>query len=467
MEEKFRVSEGEIRLDAPAKFKAIRTDDGRLHCEGAFARDGILEYRKADGTVIRELRRPDVNGDPKTLETFKFLPMTVEHPPTGLLNSKTYKSFAVGMSDSTVKYDSDFGGIVGNCSLFDADAIGFVDRGEKVQLSAGYTCDIKPGKGMWNGQSYDQEQINVKANHLALTSKGRAGADVGLRMDSADCDAGIGMAITGKTHIEKDSRRMAKVRLDNQEYDSIPEMFASAVGVKLQELDDKTHRLDAITSEYDNLLSLTKSLQSDMELLQGRLDGYEIVVDNADLVLSDLGYERTDDGIYEKVDDDEDNDEDVDVEEGETDDDEGVEEYSGEDDDEYYEEGEHMDSVTDRFRAWDEAESILPGIIDEYFDEDMTADDVRRLVVNYVEPELNPASRSDSYVAGVYASYLDEIDEDDDDGDRHDSLNSLISSQGGYHNAGGADDGLMPWEAEIMKNYRAPLTMSKSIGRNQ
>ena len=496
MGEEFRVSRGEVRLDAPAKFKAVRTDDGRLHCEGAFARDGILEYRRADGTVVRELRRPEVNGDPRTLETFKFLPMTVEHPPTGLLNSKTYKSFAVGMSDSSVKYDSEFGGIVGNCSLFDADAIGYVDRGEKVQLSAGYTCDIKPGKGVWNGQPYDQEQINVKANHLALTAKGRAGADVGLRMDSADSDAGIGIAIGGENSIEKDSLRMAKVRLDSVEYDAIPEAFASAIGVKLRELEDRARRLDALESKEQTSAQEVQRLRESLDLLQGRLDGYEVVVGNADLVLSNLGYERNDDGIYEEIEDyndeyyndeyyddedeeyydDDDDDEYYDDEDEEyyDDDDDDYyddddDDYYDDDDDDFFEDEEHMDSVDDRMEAWGEAEELLPGIMEAHYDPELTANDIRRIVVNYVDPDLHAGARTDSYIDGAYAGIVDSYYEDDDDGGgdyRYDSLNSLISSQGGYHNAGGADDGLMPWEAEMMDNFRSPLTMSKNLGRN-
>jgi hypothetical protein len=332
------------RLDSPTKFKVTRTDDGRMHCEGAFAKDGILEYRNPNGQVIRELRRPEVNADPKTLESFKFLPMTIEHPPLGLLNSQSYKSHAIGMTDSSARYDSEFGGILGLLSIFDGEAIQMVDSKQKVELSAGYTCDISNKPGVWNGQPYDREQINVRANHLALTSKGRAGQEVCLRMDSADIKAGIGIALDESNEINKFSfkgeKRMAAVRCDGVEYDNIPEVFASVMGQKLTQLDELKHRLDALDNNNSTLLQKLEDIESERDQYQGRCDGYEIIVDNADTLLEKLGYERNLEGEYlpnNSVRNDSKDEEDCEDEYEDEDDEISDDEDEYEDDDEDYE----------------------------------------------------------------------------------------------------------------------------------
>lgn len=502
----------EIRLDAPTKFRVIRTDDGRLHCEGSFCRDGVLEYRQPDGSIVHELRRPETNADQATVESFKFLPLVIEHPHVGLLNSESYKDYTVGMTDSSAYYNKAEGVIKGLVSFFDAKAIALIDSREKEQLSAGYTCDIKQGAGVWNGQHYDREQINVRANHLALTSRGRAGEDARLRLDSA---AGIGQAVAGqavagqvvenpsnpnKTNDNGDNeQRMAIIRCDGVEYSGIPEVFASISSARFRELKELKERHDSLVTRFDATIRENRKLEAAQENYQFRLDNLEIIVENADNVLGELGYYRNDMGQYVRVDGGkkkmmphapeeeemelEDNEDEEMMEDEDNEDEEMMTSRKkkkskpradGDDEDESNYRG---DSVGDLLAIWKEADDLLPGFSNTRFDSSFSVSDIKRTLLAEIEPNMDLTFRSDSYVDGVFA-YVQENydsssadpdgeeegdgdDEEEEDGDSEEFSHRLDSvlkrpAQITY------GDELTEWERRRVDAYKQPLTMGKT-----
>lgn len=458
----------EIRLDAPTKFSVVRTDDGRLHCEGAFCRDGILEYRQPNGTLVRELRRPEVNADPKTIDSFKLLPLVVEHPPVGLLSSKTYKDFAVGLTDSSAHYDSAEGVIKGLVSFFDAKAIAHIDAKEKEELSAGYTCDIKQESGVWNGQSYDREQINVRANHIALTSRGRAGEDVRLRLDS---DAGIGQVVNSGD-IKK---RMATIRCDGVEYSDIPEAFASVAGSRFKELEELKPRLDSFQQKLESLTEQLQGIKQERDSNQSRIDSLETVIDSADFVLAKLGYQRTDVGQYVRVDGGKkqlpfppEPDEEMEEEE-ETDEEEMMEDEESEpvhkskkskkttktdSEDEY-----RQDSVSDLLAAWKEADGLVPGFSGVRFDSSFSVADVKRSVLSEIEPDLDLSYRSDAYVDGVFAQVQNSYTPGDEE--KTEDYTQRLDAALKKPCKDCSEGELTEWEKRRTDAYKKPLTMSK------
>ena len=52
------------------------------------------------------------------------------------------------------------------------DAIRQVEDGSLQELSCGYSVDIDPTPGVWEGQKYDTRQLNHEYNHVALLPKG-------------------------------------------------------------------------------------------------------------------------------------------------------------------------------------------------------------------------------------------------------------------------------------------------------
>lgn len=160
-----------------------RTPNGYLRGDAHVTRVGVLTYRRADGTEHRELRPPEEVFAQDSLDSFAGLPVTLEHPP-GAVTPENVKALAVGALGDSVRADGRF--VRASVVVHDAAAIKAVESRSKREVSCGYTCDLDETPGVWNGERYDAVQRNIRGNHLAIVTRGRAGPDVALRLDSAD-----------------------------------------------------------------------------------------------------------------------------------------------------------------------------------------------------------------------------------------------------------------------------------------
>jgi hypothetical protein len=129
-------------------------------------------------------------------------------------------------------------------------------------------------------------------------------------------------------------------------------------------------------------------------------------------------------------------------------------------------EEERGDSVSDRMSAWAEAEALIDGFTEAYYDPNLSAPQIRRMALAEADPTFDPRSRSDSYIAGAINSL---IEDDEDDSYRGDSatydygLDEVIASQGGSHRLRpGVSGDLYEHEIVIAQNYKKPLTVSKN-----
>lgn len=457
-----------IRFDATNKFSVYKTDDGRMFCEGAFCRDGILKYQQPDGSVIYELRRPEVNQDSKTVNGFKSLPMVVEHPPCGLLNDSNYRQYTIGMStDANTRYDAEFGGIVGTCTLYDSEAINYAESGEKVQLSAGYTCDLINKPGVWKGQGYDREQVNVKANHLALTGKGRAGEDVCLRLDSEQ----IGIAYDE----QEKNMTTANIRIDGVEYEGIPQHIAPVLGSKMSELSTLQTKYDSAETKLSEMQQRLDDLEKHLQYTQGESDAFErlseelrTIVGNADYVLGELGYKRGEEGIYVKTNSRQDADDDYVDEYIEKDDEEEYDDSLEEDEAEYLDPGEY---IADTINAWESSEVLLPGFKEVYFDEEFSPTDIKLITIKEIYPDTNieeMIEAGEGFIDGAYQRLLDELGSEEEEGDEdyEDDSEENRTDSSGYFDLTYAVQNTQGYESKSAKypilneNYKKPLSIS-------
>lgn len=176
----------EIRLDAGTVSSVRRTPQGGLRVDARLTRVGVLEYRRADGSVRRELRPPDEVFNSQSLDTLRGAPITDLHP-SEMVRADTYGSLSRGHVGDDVREDA---GRFVAATLYvqDARLVEMVERGDRREISCGYTCDFDETPGEFNGQPYDGVQRNITYNHAALGPRdwGRAGSDVALRMDAAD-----------------------------------------------------------------------------------------------------------------------------------------------------------------------------------------------------------------------------------------------------------------------------------------
>jgi len=157
--------------------KPQKTNDGYWKLEGRIARAGIQEYRRADGSVVRELRLPeDVKA---SAAGFALLPLTNGHPP-GMVTPDNAKQYAVGAVGHA---DFSGGWVKAPMTVWSKDAIEAIRAG-RAQLSAGYQCTLIDEAGEYEGQRYDCRQTEIIPNHLAIVDVARAGPNARLRLDS-------------------------------------------------------------------------------------------------------------------------------------------------------------------------------------------------------------------------------------------------------------------------------------------
>ena len=175
------------------------TAEGFLRGRAIVTSIGVFTYARKDGTVQRELRLPEEVFSPRTLDSMKLKPVTLNHPAELVTqdNAKELQVGSLGDNPSWTKewehrnWEEVTDGI--NCAIdmiiTRKDAVNAVLNGKQA-LSMGYTCDLEaaePG-ATWCGVEYDFIQRNIRYNHCAIVDSARAGdnAKIELRVDSED-----------------------------------------------------------------------------------------------------------------------------------------------------------------------------------------------------------------------------------------------------------------------------------------
>lgn len=169
-----------LRLDAKN-----RTPQGFLRANAVIARTGVQTYRRADGTAQREYRPPETVFHPDALASFSLAPLTLGHPPVPVTSSNA-RDYSVGTTGEIVaRKDGRF--VATTVLVTDPTAIASVERGDTVELSCGYQCDLDFTPGITpDGEHYDAVQTQVRGNHVALVGIGRAGPEARIKLDGAD-----------------------------------------------------------------------------------------------------------------------------------------------------------------------------------------------------------------------------------------------------------------------------------------
>lgn len=181
------MSERVRRFDRVEQLKPpTKLDNGFLRVEGRIARVGIQEYRDAKGGIRRELRLPEEVFNEDSLNSFRLLPITNDHPPV-MLTADNATKYAVGALGEPRK-DGDY--ITSEMLLHDSKAIADALAG-KNQLSNGYTAELDDTQDeaitkKWG--KYDAIQRGIRGNHCALVSMARAGVEARLRLDGTDAE---------------------------------------------------------------------------------------------------------------------------------------------------------------------------------------------------------------------------------------------------------------------------------------
>lgn len=278
-----------VIFDRESISKVERTSQGFLRVPAFVTRTGVLTYKTVDGKTIKQLRTPAEVFSPNSLDTLKSIPVTLKHPSV-LVTKDNANKYMAGYSSDIVEKEGDK--IKTMLTITDAKAIEAVDNRKIVEVSCGYECELEESSGVFDGESYDYVQRNIKYNHIALVDQGRAGPEIKLLLDGNDQELDLFI---------QDGGQMEKVKLGDMEFEVSPELAKAimaemekqkAMGEemdslkkKLDECGPKVEELDGMKKEKEQMQAQMDGLKSDLEKTKADLETAKTVtMDSADVI---------------------------------------------------------------------------------------------------------------------------------------------------------------------------------------
>ncbi len=268
-----------IVLDSMSLPVVKTTEEGYLKGEASVSKVGVFKYTNSDGSIRYELRHPDDVFATESLNTLKNIPITFNHPEGyEFVNSTNASKLMGGMTGDNV-YIADDRLINVNLAITDGDMISKIKKHGIKELSMGYTRDLVPEKGVYDGKEYTHRQKNIKYNHLAIVASGRAGREVRLiTMDGVDYECS-----------------QSEIINDNEETSIMNEKELTKIIDRLDNIENVMKI--AKDSEYETKLSTANAtidtLKGEIDALQTKLSA--AVTDSSDeAIISQKVKERVD-----------------------------------------------------------------------------------------------------------------------------------------------------------------------------
>lgn len=215
---------GEVHFDPERTDGALAqfTAEGFLRVDARLTRTGVFTYGDADGNTWGELRTPEEVFDGDSLRSFEMVVLTDDHPQD-FVDASNVKMVQVGHVGTDVRRDGDF--MIASIVITDLQVIRSIADG-KVELSCGYTAQVIKEDGVSpTGAPFSAFQTNIRANHVALVTQGRAGPNCRLLTDSGDA---LTIMDTPMEKSKEKTPAMATVVVDGVEH-SVPVQVAKAL----------------------------------------------------------------------------------------------------------------------------------------------------------------------------------------------------------------------------------------------
>jgi hypothetical protein len=157
-----------------------RTAQGFLRIRARLTKAGIFSY----GDTY-EYRPEEEIFRKESLSSLKCAPVTDLHPSEngdGFLGPHNTKAHIVGMAES-IEPDGKY--LLGSLVVFHEDTIQAIERGDRKEISLGFSCELIPTPGDLAGQAYDAVQRTIIFNHIAIgpVGWGRIGPECSIRTD--------------------------------------------------------------------------------------------------------------------------------------------------------------------------------------------------------------------------------------------------------------------------------------------
>ena len=247
------------RFDFAGPVRGVEeTPQGGLRVSAAVSKAGVLRYRDTAGKEWAELVPLDELARPESTGTLRGATVTDLHPQ-GMVTAETYRQLAVGHVHDDVAMDGDY--LTATLTVNDAAECARIRAGERRDVSAGYECDLDETPGVHEGEPYDRVQRNRRYNHVGLGPEGwgRAGSDVGLRLDGAAHE--VRATPAGAKGMKKIKLRGVEYRLDGDTPDT--DKLAMAADEVNRDLQKKDTDIAGLTAQVEGLQkALTDALTS-------------------------------------------------------------------------------------------------------------------------------------------------------------------------------------------------------------
>jgi hypothetical protein len=179
------------------------TDSGQMIVPVAFARIGTQDYsagqlgltdRAPEEIVTLHRKEADV-FDEKSMASFRSVPVTVGHPMADgksvNVTSANAAELQKGMLEGMPVRDED--NLTGSIVITDEATIQLIQDGVE-ELSAGYSCDIVAD------EDGNLCQTNIRANHIAIVAKGRAGSTCRIADEAEEVALSVKLADSVALH---------------------------------------------------------------------------------------------------------------------------------------------------------------------------------------------------------------------------------------------------------------------------
>lgn len=244
------------RSDSLGTFEVLEKGNDFARFKGIFAKPGVLDY-SGNGELIpkEELFKEE------TLKSFRGVPLVRvdsnnRHP--SMVTSENFKEYIIGSIGDNVRVENDV--VVGEFTVYDKNAIEQIESGIAKDLSIHRICDIDTKSGVYEGKTYNAIQRNLKANHIALTTKGRnKGAIITGRADS-NVFGSTTLTERENTERENTGERIMIYRADSDGKDhEIPEAVGKDIEDQKAKLKESQEGIKALKKEKDELEAKLKS----------------------------------------------------------------------------------------------------------------------------------------------------------------------------------------------------------------
>ena len=228
----------------------IDTNTGFLHSKVAICRSGVQEYLGRElgltgddvNKMFNVLRHPDDVKNIDSLNTYKNLVVTDDHPVEGWVNVDNVKQLQKGqMSETSIDESQEEVHLNGVITITDAGLIDVTMRG-KVEVSLGYARELIAEDGIYNGIPYQYRFINIIANHLSVVDRGRCGGTCKIINDKK-----YDIMLDVKTNEEG---VLVKITINGEEFE-VSEAVHKAIMAERKSTDEETEKKDKEVESKD------------------------------------------------------------------------------------------------------------------------------------------------------------------------------------------------------------------------